>query len=180
MVSMFLKSINFIEDKNCPDIRWFHQLLDLNCLLFSLMKFVAFCWSCSRSEKFWKIVFQVATLEVVLAAEEIRWTFSEEKFVRWIAAGQGSDLIFDLAWVALLLGWRVSILAAELKYCSFLLLMQFVAYCWSCSWAEEFVRWVGAGQVSDLIFGLAWVALLLRWWVLILAANLKSLRSWCW
>ena len=42
-------------------------------------------------------LFEVATLEVVLAAEEIRWTFFfKEKFVHWINAGQGIDPICDL------------------------------------------------------------------------------------
>ena len=49
---------------------------------------------CTGLKFFW--MFEVATLEVVLAAEEIRCTFFlEEKFVRWIDAGQGIDLIFD-------------------------------------------------------------------------------------
>ena len=105
------------------------SVIRLDLSSFLLMKFVASCWSCSWAEKFWKIVFQVATLEVVLAAEEIRWTFSEEKFVRWIDAGQVSDLIFDLAWVALLSRWRVSIFGGRIEILSFLMLMKFVASC---------------------------------------------------
>ena len=47
--------------------------------------------------KILNLLFEVATLEVVLAAEEIRWTFIlKEKFVRWIDPGQGIDLICDL------------------------------------------------------------------------------------
>ena len=63
--------------------------------------------------------------------------------------------LLSLAWVSLLLRWRVSIFGGRIEILSSLMLMKFVASYRSCSWAWIFVRWIDAGRVIDLIVWLS-------------------------